>query len=357
MAERSTEGLACRVLAQERAAVSATLSEALEAFKAPDGGSPRAADLAWIAGRRWAVRERLTAVLDSAAFDVQEILRSAHEHVQAIETLLGADEMLPIPAMTLVRSIHESVLTICWLTDPLLAPAERLTRVAALRLTQSQGSHRTIGNFPENLQGDSERVRRAMDDTQRYLNKAGFVLGFGKAGGPYALSVSHGDVATSLKMNATAASRRYTPGIHYIWTTGSGATHSRLWFTSGLEGPWAQLVVMIASPLLDMSDALIDNALGYVSLDPTECHRRTHLRRQALLGRARHLGDTTHGYADYATQRDAAPAVRERGRGQAAGGRETAVERTRARQSDSGGDSAGGKAVRVADLRQPEGRQ
>jgi len=109
-------------------------------------------------------------------------------------------------------------------------------------------------------------------------------------------------------MNATDASRRYTPGIHYIWTTGSGATHSRLWFTSGLEGPWDQLVVMIASPLLDMSDALIDNALGYVSLDPTEYHRRTHLRRQALLGRARQLGDTTQGYADYAAQRDAAPA-------------------------------------------------
>ena len=134
-------------------------------------------DLSWIAGQRLTVRERLAAVLDGAALDVQEILRSAHEHVQAIETLLRANEMLPIPAMTLVRSIHESVLMICWLTDPALAPVQRLTRAAALRLTQSQGSHRTIGDFPGNLQEDSERVRKAMVDMQRYLTKAGSCSG------------------------------------------------------------------------------------------------------------------------------------------------------------------------------------
>jgi hypothetical protein len=91
-----------------------------------------------------------------------------------------------------------------------------------------------------------------------------------------------------------------------MWSLGSGATHSRNWFTAGLAGSRSQLSIMVMAPLLDFADALVDNVSGYVGLDTQQFHQKTHLRRRILLERndGKRLGSVTLGYADYAADRD-----------------------------------------------------
>lgn len=248
----------------------------------------------------------LAAVFDLSAENIVELLRVAREHCLAVESLLVNDLILPIPAPTLVRSIHEITLRICWLTDPSLAPEQRLTRAAASTLGSIQSSLQTLEHMPNPPAATLRDKTDAVDDLQTYLSKCGFTLNHAKQNSRFALNLSYGTALANLTLNVTDASRRYMPGSHYMWPVGSGATHSRNWFTAGLAGSRGQLAIMAASPLLDFADALVDNTLGYLGLDPSPFHERTHLRRRALLQRAESHdpGYAVATYTDYANVRD-----------------------------------------------------
>lgn len=304
--DRPTHELAGLILGKQRRALSQEFAAAAVAFRSPAAGSPRSADVARLRSQPSRSREILGGILDVAAEDVGEALRVTNENCHAIEVLLAGERILPIPTMTIVRSIHEACLGVCWLADPLLAPEQRTTRAAAATLASVQSSLQTLEQVPNPPPDEVLGKSEAMTGMQDLLTEHGFVLNYGKGMSRYALNVSYGDSLVNLKSNVTDAGRKYMPGSQFLWPVGSGATHSRSWFTVGLAGSRSQLAIMATSPVLDFADALADHLLGYVGLDATTFHQRTHLQRRALLQRAEGSDprDAVAGYADYAKVRD-----------------------------------------------------
>ena len=301
-----THDLGVRIIRQQRAALQQEMRLALDAFESPKIGSPRATDEAWISAQG-RVRERaLNGILGLAAEHVAELLRVTNEHSVALEVLLMADELLPIPMMALVRSIHEALLEVCWSTDPTLGPEQRISRAAAVSLAGTQGNLGPLNEIPNPPAEHVTRVRKAVQEMQAYLERHGFTLRYNQTG-TLATSVTYGPSLTALKINTTEASLKYMPGSHHMWSIGSGATHSRNWFTAGLEGSRSLLTIAIVSPLLDFVDNALDNLHGYLGLPTADFHRRAHLRRRALLARNEEnpLASVTNGYDDYAAERDA----------------------------------------------------
>jgi hypothetical protein len=280
------------------------LEAVLAAFRVPIPRTPRAADAAWIAAQPGRRPEALEGIMATAVDVIVELIRVADEHARAIQVLLEASEILPIPSMTLVRSIHDALLTVCWAADSDLDSEQRISRFAALTLGSIQDNHRTVMQVPNPPPKTLADAQAGMIGMQTYLKEHGFTLRFNDATPPYALNVTYGAATTSLKINMTAASNRYMPAVHHMWPVASGATHSRNWFTAGLEGSRDQLSIMAVAPLLDFCDAFIDVMAGYVGLDPATFHRRAHIRRRALLMRAEGWDPAQHaaGYDDYARQ-------------------------------------------------------
>lgn len=301
-----TRDLAVRVMHQQRVALQAELRLALEAFKTPIAGSPRAIDQTWIStqdqGRR---EEALNGVLGAAAVHVVEILRVTDEHSVALEVLLMADEILPVPMTALVRSIHEALLEVCWSADPALTSEQRMARAAAVSLAGHQGNLGPLNDIPNSPVAHIAQVKQAVQGTQSYLEQHGYTLRYNQSG-TIATSVTYGSSLAALKTNATDASRRYMPGSHHMWSLGSGATHSRNWFTGGLEGSRSMLAIMAVAPLLDFTDAAVDNIHGYFGLPTSGFHQGAHLRRRVLLARDEGgpLGSVRCGYDEYAANRD-----------------------------------------------------
>ena len=132
-----------------------------------------------------------------------------------------------------------------------------------------------------------EEVWEAVDGTQKLLTKAGFEFRFDSKTGKLATSLTYGKNGgrAAVKINITEAASLYMPGSEQMWEVGSGATHSRNWFTGGLDGHEDLLYIMAVTPTLDFTDAVIDSIHDYVGLSATEFHRRAHFRRTALLRR------------------------------------------------------------------------
>jgi hypothetical protein len=304
--DRPTHQLAGLILGKQRRTLGEEFAAAAVAFRSPAAGSPRSADVAWLSSQPGRSREILGGILDVAAEDVGEALRMTNENCHAIEVLLAAERILPIPTMTIVRSIHEACLGVCWLADPCLTPEQRTTRAAASTLASIQSSLQTLEQVPNPPPDEVLDKSEAMMGIQDLLTEHGFVLNYGKGVSRYALNVSYGDSLANLKFNVTDAGRKNMPGSRFLWPVGSGATHSRSWFTAGLAGSRSQLAIMATSPLLDIADALADHLLRYVGLDATSFHQRTHLQRRALLQRAEGNDprDAVAGYLDYAKVRD-----------------------------------------------------
>lgn len=301
-----TRDLAVRIIRQQRESFRAELTHAFDAFETPVAGSPRANDDAWISAQASGrSASALNGVLAVAVEQVAELLRVTDEHSIAIETLLTAGELLPIPTMALVRSVHEGLLEVCWSTDPNLSSEQRMARAAAISLAASQGGLGPLEGVPNPPAAQIAQVKQAIRGMQSYLEAHGFTLRYDRSGRT-AMSVTYGASLATLKINTTDASVKYMPGSHHMWPIGSGATHSRNWFTAGLEGSRSLLAIMVVAPLLDFADAALDNIHGYVGLPTVDFHKRAHLRRRALLARDENspLGSVTHGYDEYAAERD-----------------------------------------------------
>ena len=276
------------------------MTSALDSFKQPPADSPRARDVAWCADRVDDESGALVGLLNLGAEHVVELLRVAREHSIAVERLLEAEEILPIPMMSLVRSVHESFLEVCALSDPSLTCEQRLAAAAATVLASAQGN---IAPLSQIGGGDVElpRVLQSVEDGRLLLERLGFTMRFNKAGTDVT-SVIYGPGRAALKINVTELNKRYMPGTEHMWTLGSGGTHSRHWFTAGLEGSRDTISVMVVGPMLDSCDYVIDNVLGYVGLPIHDFHTLTHRRRNALLlSQQRGLGQgaARAGYAEY----------------------------------------------------------
>jgi hypothetical protein len=300
MAEPTIDVLALRILRAERDDIRAALGDVRTAFREPNAGSARADDADWLARRPEPDRPGLEGVLAVAVEHVVELLRVADEYLVAIETILRSRELLPIPLMSMYRSVMEAALEVCWFVDNEVTSDVRMVRGAAATVRSTQESVKTLLTVPNQPAEELTAKRAAMVGMQQYLQDHGYVLTFGKGAlPPYATSVAWGSTKTSMKVSITAAGIKYLPGSHYMWAIGSGATHSRNWFTSGLEGPWETLVIAATAPVLDVSDALSHHLLGYVGLDPAARHRKTHRRRRFLLSRADNAGAYAVDHVEY----------------------------------------------------------
>ncbi|UOG23829.1 hypothetical protein MTX80_23215 (plasmid) [Gordonia amicalis] len=258
----------------------------------------------WMEGEGTARAKGLAEVLNMGVHEVAELFRVAEEYVRAVELLLRGEEPLPIPMLSLVRSIQEALLEVCWATDPSINSPLRVARSAALFLRTVQGNIAPLKWFP----GDAKlaEVWEAVDGAHRLLSDRGFTFQLDKSG-KLVTSLAYGaDSGTAaIKVNITKAATRYMTGSEQMWEVGSGATHSRKWFTGGLEGPEDLLYIMAVTPMFDFADAVIDNIHGYVGLSTEDFHTKTHFRRVALLQKdpRRNSAAAQASYADYAAKR------------------------------------------------------
>ncbi|MET3642778.1 hypothetical protein ABIC73_004381 [Prescottella equi] len=307
--ELSTRDLAVRIVRQQRAAVKRELDCALSSYKEPVPGSGRARDLQWIADGDSPQKELLVGVFDSALYEVAELLRVAEEHSIALEILLGNDaNLLPIPMMSLVRSIQEALLEVCWAVDPGLTPELRLARCAAMVLRTVQGNADPLSQLPNGSDKLLE-VIEATNGVHNLLSNLGFTLNYNNSN-TFVTSVScKGSRKAALKVNVTEAASDYMRGSEHLWTIGSGATHSRNWFTKGLDGPGDLIYIMVTTPLLDFTDAVIDCTHGYLGLPVGDFHTKAHFRRVALFRRNPTRDPAlAHGdYEHYAASRSLRP--------------------------------------------------
>lgn len=236
--------------------------------------------------------------------EIAELFRVVEEYIKALELLLQQDELLPIPMMSIVRSVQEGLLEVCWATDPSAAPPLRAARSAALLVRTVQGNVSPLKWFPGSDAKLAE-VWEAVKGAQTLLSGLGFEFRFDKAE-KLVTSLTYGDGGrAAVKVNITEAATRYMPGSERIWEVGSGATHSRNWFTGGLDGPADSIYIMAVTPIFDFADAVVDSIHGYVGLSTDAFHSKTHFRRVALLRRdprqASAVGQAS--YADYAAAR------------------------------------------------------
>ena len=297
MGKRPIGQFASIIIGQERAALTAALDKAAESFHSPAHGSPRAIDRNMIALQPEERRENLEGLSIGLVHDAYNQLRSLDQYAQAIANVLTADSMLPLPAASMVRSIHEGALALARLVDSSLSPQERIARMGAFQLENAQGALNALASFGTNYRDEEEEVREKLSMRHAYMGVAGYDIHFKPNKPLLADAVTWGGAKSSLQVNVTAASSLYMPKSHYSWVLGSGATHNRLWYSDGLSGEWETIVVGAVAPLLDVSDLLVDKLLGYLGVEGEPLHESTHRRRRALMGRV--LPDTQSTYADY----------------------------------------------------------
>lgn len=284
-----------RIIDQQALIIGRAAKDALEGFAFPGAGSPASRDRQWADQTNDA--ELVRGAYSSAAESVATLLHTMEEYRLAIHALVADDSMLPHPIMSCVRAIHDAALRICSLTDPTLSPQERLARSAADFLAKVQGGIpvlHTLEGLMDDGRDDLARVMEARTGAVDLFEKIGLVVQVKDSTGQAQNVRCEGKVA-NVDVKTTDLSLKYTPAVHFSWALNSGATHSNIWVTHGLSGPWNQLVVSMAFPLLDISDALTANLLGYVGLPATEIHKKTHFQRVMLLQRTGAPGP----YADF----------------------------------------------------------
>ncbi|WP_406636938.1 hypothetical protein [Pseudarthrobacter quantipunctorum] len=274
-----------RILKQQGRDLAKLTSEVLANFANPPSESPAAKDQAWAAQTKHP--ELSQGAYTAAAQSVAILLQSIEEYRHGILALLSTDQMLALPTMNCVRAIHDAALTICSLADPHISSQERLARSAADFLAGIQGGipvlltlSDTFGDSPEDLR----RVQTSREDAIALFQSIGLFVKVNAETGQ-AQNVRCEDKVANVDVKTTDLSLKYTPDIAFSWRLNSGATHSSRWLSNGLDGPWPLLLVSMIFPLLDISDALTTNLLGYVGLPTAGIQKDTHMRRRLLLNR------------------------------------------------------------------------
>lgn len=298
--------LAQRAVRQTSEAMATVGASVLKRLEAPEAGSPRADDLAWLDSQE-SGGEELKSIAAYGTTDVAGLLLSAYEHVQGLELVLFGEDMLPIPALSLARAAQEACILFCYTIDTDVPTAMRLARVAALRIHAAQENVRTLELF-----GDAatpEMTQNAADGWngfRGYFERAGLELTL-DGRGKYVTAVTCEGHKAPLSPKTTDLSKLYIPAAHNAWTIGSGATHSRTWLTQGLAGPWGPTTAGIVFPLLDVADALAAAMGRYVGEDTERSRRAIHTRRIGLMRGLGHTGATV-SWSDY-VQRHEQPAA------------------------------------------------
>lgn len=280
--------LGSRLLKLQEKSLRDFLSAASAEVGRPSAGTPAEADLELIeeSGKESGLAGLRAWTHRACAFNIL----AAREHAEALRLVIAGSELLPLPAMSLARSVFEAVMNTCWLLDAEATSAERLARWAGRLLHDSQESPPVLsmigsGIVPDKQQEEAEKGREL---GQQLMARAGFVLK-AKGGDRNAetANVTFRGVTSNLTPKVDDLFARFAPGEEFSWPILSGATHSRGWLVSGIEGDAETLVTSFIGPVLSASDALVVEVGRYVGVPVRDVLERTHFRRVAILNRVR----------------------------------------------------------------------
>jgi hypothetical protein len=226
---------------------------------------------------------------DESLEDGVRLLTVADQHAVAIEELLeigSAFAALP----TLQRGLLESVLTLCYVHDPKVAPERTILRMLARSLDMFEGSQRTSVKFPRTVMGDrKEQIESAVEGVREMFTRNGVTLAPEQKGGTPHLSL--GTIRENVKFNATDAARDYLGVDAHHWDTGSGGTHSKAWFlpsiSAGLtEDALSDEVELMAASVLGVlaaGKALLRAVASHTGHDTRAEQERIFRREKALV--------------------------------------------------------------------------
>lgn len=268
-------------------------AEALASFHSPPEGSAAFLDRQWASDSNHP--ELVLGAYSCGGQTVATLLLAMEEYRQGLRVLLNAEKMLALPAMNCVRAIHDATLRMCSLTDPKLSSTDRLARCAADFIHRIQGGVPALEAF--RLLGDDE------DDLRVATEKRGGVVELFRSIGLLVKVKSNGQAqnvqwpggkVANVEVKTTDLSLEHAPYAHYAWNLNSGAAHSNTWLVHGLHGSWDEMLLFSIAPLLDISDALVRNLMGFVGLPFEPLLRATHMQRLALTQR-----DSVGPYTDH----------------------------------------------------------
>lgn len=240
-------------------------------------------------------------------------LASAQEHVRGLKLVVTAQELLPLPAMTIGRAVYEAIINTLWLIDAEVSTEQRLARWAGRLLHDTQEPPNALDSFgdAEASELEKERVVEGRDLGQKLMRRAGFELkakGGDRSG--ETRQVTYRSEASGLTPRVTELVAWFTPNQQSLWPLFSGAAHSRGWLVEGLEGDAATTAASVLAPLLDTSDALAIEVGRYFGLEARPVLRKTHMHRQALLRQARPRDAMVAGWEAYRAAGGAPPLSR-----------------------------------------------
>lgn len=295
MNEPSVELLIQRILRQEARSVGRSAASAFTQFASPSPGSVGFLDRQWASSQNNVLVQGL---FDMTSVGIGELLGTMGEYVRAIGELLESQHALDLPIMSCARSLHETALIICWLTDPDITPSTRFGRVVAFHMGSAQGAVPVVDTMPmpDNLRAtEKKRLIGERDKCIHMLQSLGFEVKINQNDGQ-AQNVRYGDgKVANIALKTTELAALYTPDISWAWTVNSGATHSKPWLARSLEGARSSTLFQAAYPLLDISNVLCQSLLGYVGQSADEAHRATRTRRIALIQAVERDYDTPSG--------------------------------------------------------------
>lgn len=268
-------------------------TEALASFHSPPEGSAAFLDRQWAGDSNHP--ELVLGTYSCGGQTVATLLIAMEEYRQGLRVLLNAEKMLALPSMNCVRAIHDATLRMCSLTDPKLSSTDRLARCAADFIHRIQGGVPALEAF--RLMGDDEEDLRVATEKRggvvELFRSIGLLVKVKSNGQAQNVQWPGGKVA-NVEIKTTDLSLEHAPYTHYAWNLNSGAAHSNPWLVHGLHGSWDEMLLFSIAPLLDISDALVRNLMGYVGLPFEPVLKATHMQRLALTQR-----DSVGPYTDH----------------------------------------------------------
>lgn len=283
--------VAVRAVDEVVATVIDLLQEAVRDYNTPLIGTPNDLDRTYVYAHENA--EAFGAMFDQAAEHVGTTLSTAVEFIAAIKDLLQHEPLLPLPTLSLVRSLFDSTMSLAHLMEGSVGPETRLLRFANLQLTTAdetiaaQRAHGGAGN-PSLFEANREKL-------EGWFGKRGIKIRRDKRG--RLVETTLGDATQAARWTVTAQAAAYAPRGQILWKVGSGATHNEYWFTAKLEGTDEQIVQMLVGSLLDVADVLADILSAYIGNDANVSHERLHRVRRRL-----HKAEGEQTYDQYLAQ-------------------------------------------------------
>ncbi len=214
-------------------------------------------------------------------------LQAANAHLKMLRRELDPASdlpVIPLPCITLTRTVFEAALHVCWLLDTRATTDKRITRWAARQTGTTQDQLRVLRSFglpPDEFDTQVEELR---EDTKRRLVRAGFTL-LPKKGNraDETSNVSFGGVTSSLEPNIHQVAERFVPHRASMWTLASGTAHTQEWAVRARWGSMGEIVHDLLGPLLEISDALVFEIGAYLGLPVRPTLLKTHQHRHILL--------------------------------------------------------------------------